>query len=94
MAQISSEMLEELPSIFHNFKGYFLFGEAHHFFQKYMEKSIGKTPQIPSVSVFCNPGTVDLTCTFQEQLIVVEEQFLAAQNKNSISQAAQKNLSS
>ena len=49
----------------------------------------GKTPQIPSVSVFCNPRTVDLICTFQEQLIVVEDRFLAAQNKNSISQATQ-----
>jgi hypothetical protein len=51
--------------------------------------SFGKTPQIPSVSVFCNPRTVDLTCTFQEQLIVGKNQFLAARNKNSISQAAQ-----
>ena len=50
---------------------------------------IGITPQIPSVSVFCNPRTVDLTCTFQEQLIVVEDRFLAARNKNSISLAAQ-----
>ncbi len=47
-----------------------------------------KTTQIPSVSVFCNPRTVDLTCTFQEQLIVVEDQFLASRNKNNISQAA------
>ena len=39
MAEASSEMLEALPSIFPNFKGYFLFGEAHHFFQKYMGKS-------------------------------------------------------
>ena len=53
---------------------------------------LGKTTQIPSVSIFCNPRTVDLTCTFQEQLIVVEDQFLAARNKNSISQAAQKKL--
>ena len=52
----------------------------------------GKTPQIPSVGVFCNPRTVDLTCTFQEQLIVPKNRFLAAQNKNSISQAAQKNI--
>ncbi len=34
---------------------------------------LGKTTQITSVSVFCNPRTVDLTCTFQEQLIVVED---------------------
>jgi hypothetical protein len=34
------------------------------------------------------PRTVDLTCTFQEQLIVVEVCFLAARNKNSFSQAA------
>jgi hypothetical protein len=34
MAEASSEMLEALPSIFPNFKGYFLLGgEAHHFFQ-------------------------------------------------------------
>jgi hypothetical protein len=50
---------------------------------------IGKTPQMPSVSVFCNLRTVDLTCTFQEQLIVGKNRFLAAQNKNSVSQAAQ-----
>jgi hypothetical protein len=49
----------------------------------------GKTPQIPSVSVFCNPRTVDLTCTFQEQLIVGKNRILAARNKNCISQAAQ-----
>ena len=48
----------------------------------------GETPQIPSVSVFCNPRTVDLACTFQEQLIVAEDRFLASRNKNSISQAA------
>ncbi len=35
--------------------------------------NLGKITQIPSVSVFCNPRTVDLTCTFQEQLIVVED---------------------
>ena len=50
---------------------------------------LGKNPQILSVSVLCNPRTVDLTCTFQEQLLVVEDRFLAAQNKNSISQATQ-----
>ena len=32
MAEASSEMLEALPSIFPNFHGYFLFGEAHDFF--------------------------------------------------------------
>jgi len=32
MAETSSEMLEALPSIFPNFHGYFLFGEAHDFF--------------------------------------------------------------
>ncbi len=53
----------------------------------------GKTPQIPSVSIFCNPRTVELTCTFQEQLIVVKSWLLVAWNKNSISQAGQKNLS-
>ena len=47
---------------------------------------IEKTPQIPSVSVFCNPPTVEPTHTFQEQLIVVKNRFLAAQNKNRISQ--------
>jgi hypothetical protein len=31
-----------------------------------------KTPQIPCVSVSCNPQTVEPTHTFQEQLIVVE----------------------
>jgi hypothetical protein len=39
MAVASSEMLEELPSTFSNFRGYFLFGDAHHFFRKYMGKS-------------------------------------------------------
>ena len=39
MAEASSEMLEALPSIFPNFQGYFLFGEAHDFFRKYMGKS-------------------------------------------------------
>ena len=39
MAEASSEMLEALPRIFPNFKGYFFLGEAHHFFQKYMGKS-------------------------------------------------------
>ena len=39
MAEASSEMLEALPSIFPNFGGYFLLGEAHHFFRKYMGKS-------------------------------------------------------
>jgi hypothetical protein len=39
MAEASSEMLEALPSIFPNFHGYFLFGEAHDFFRKYMGKS-------------------------------------------------------
>ena len=40
MAVASSEMLEELPSTFPNFRGYFLLGGvAHHFFQKYMGKS-------------------------------------------------------
>jgi hypothetical protein len=42
------------------------------------EKNDGKTTQIPSVSVFCNPRTVDLTCTFQDQLMVVKDQFLAS----------------
>jgi hypothetical protein len=32
----------------------------------------GKTLQIPSVSVFCKPRTVEPTHTFQEQLIVVK----------------------
>jgi hypothetical protein len=50
---------------------------------------LGKTPQIPCVSVFCNPRTVEPTHTFQEQLIVVKNRFLAAQKNNSISQAAQ-----
>ncbi len=39
MAEASSEMLKALPSIFPNFKGYFLFGEAHDFFQQFMGKS-------------------------------------------------------
>ena len=40
LAVASSEMLEELPSTFPNFRGYFLLGgDAHHFFQKYMGKS-------------------------------------------------------
>ena len=39
MAEASSEMLEALPSIFPNFHGYFLFGEAHDFFRTYMGKS-------------------------------------------------------
>ena len=39
MAEASSEMLEALPSIFPNFYGYFLLGEAHDFFQQYMGKS-------------------------------------------------------
>jgi hypothetical protein len=39
MAEASSEMLQELPSIFPNFQGYFLFGEAHDFFRTYMGKS-------------------------------------------------------
>jgi hypothetical protein len=47
----------------------------------------GKTPQIPSVSIFCNPRTVEPTHTFQEQLIVVKNRILAARNKNRISQA-------
>ena len=32
MAQVSTEMMEELTSIFWNFRGYFLVGEALHFF--------------------------------------------------------------
>ena len=32
-------MLEALPSIFPNFQGYFLLGEAHDFFQRYMGTS-------------------------------------------------------
>jgi hypothetical protein len=48
---------------------------------------IGKTPQIPCVSVSCNPRTVEPTHTFHEQLIVVKNQFLAARNKNRISRA-------
>jgi hypothetical protein len=39
MAEASSEMLEALPSIFPNFHGYFLLGEAHDFFQQYMGTS-------------------------------------------------------
>jgi len=39
IAEASSEMLETLPSIFPNFQRYFLFGEAHDFFQQYMGKS-------------------------------------------------------
>ena len=61
-------------------------------FQLGVSYIIGKTTQIPSVSIFCNPRTVDLTCTFQEQLIVVEDRFLSSRNKNSISQASQKKL--
>ena len=38
MAVASTEMLEELPSTFQNFRGYFLVGEAHHFFRNYMGK--------------------------------------------------------
>ncbi len=49
----------------------------------------GKTPQIPCVSIFCNPRTVEPTYTFQEQLIVAKKWFLAARNNISISQAAQ-----
>ena len=37
MAGASSVKLEALPSIFLNFKGCFLFGEAHDFFQQYGE---------------------------------------------------------
>jgi len=39
MAEASSQMLKVLPSIFPNFQGYFLFGEAHDFFRKYKGKS-------------------------------------------------------
>ena len=39
MTEASSEMLKALLSIFPNFHGYFLFGEAHDFFRKYMGKS-------------------------------------------------------
>ena len=39
IAEASSEMLKALPSIFPNFQRYFLFGEAHDFFQQYMGKS-------------------------------------------------------
>ena len=39
MAEASSEMLEALPSIFPNFQGYFLLGEANDFFQQYMGTS-------------------------------------------------------
>jgi hypothetical protein len=50
---------------------------------------MGKLLKYLVVAFFCNPRTVDLTCTFQEQLIVGKNLFLAARNKNSISQAAQ-----
>ena len=39
IAQASTEMLEELPSIFQNFRRYFCVREAHHFFQNNMEQS-------------------------------------------------------
>ena len=45
-------------------------------FQLGVSYIIGKTTQIPSVSVFCNPQTVDLACTFQEQLVVVKDFFI------------------
>ena len=48
----------------------------------------GTSAHIPCVSFFCNPRTVEPTHTFQEQLIVVKNQFLAARKNNSISQAA------
>ena len=38
MAAASAGMLKELPSVFLNFKGYFLVGEAHRFFREYMGK--------------------------------------------------------
>ena len=69
MAEASSEMLEELPSIFPNFRGYFLVGEAHHFFRKYMGKS--KHPVLNTEKVV-HPTTI--TCQWwdtDQQLVAV-----------------------
>ncbi len=55
---------------------------------------MGKLLKYLVLAFFATPGQLIYLCTFQEQLIVVEDRFLAAQNKNSISQAAQFNLSS
>jgi len=55
MAEASSEMLEALPSIFPNFQGYFLLGEANDFFQKYMEKKhfVLNTERVVHTSTAC-----------------------------------------
>ncbi len=71
MAEASSEMLEALPSIFPNFKGYFLLGgDAHHFFQKYMGKSkhpILNTEKVVHPTTTCkwcsSPGVSSIVCS-------------------------------
>jgi hypothetical protein len=71
MALASTEMLEELPSIFPNFRGYFLVGEAHYFFQKYMGKS--KHP-ILNMEKVVHPTTI--TCKWwdmDQQLVAVRQ---------------------
>ena len=72
MAEASSEMLEALPSIFPNLKGYFLLGgEAHHFFQKYMGKSkhpiLNTKKVVHSTSIACKWWDAD------QQLVAVRQ---------------------
>ena len=72
MAEASSVMLEALPSIFPNFKGYFLLGgDAHHFFRKFMGKS--KHPVLNTEKVV-HPTTI--TCKWwdtDQQLVAVRQ---------------------
>ena len=66
MAVASSEMLEELPSTFPNFRGYFLLGDAHHFFRKYMEKSkhpiLIKEKIVHPTAIACKRWDTDHQC--------------------------------
>jgi hypothetical protein len=75
MAEASSEMLEALPSIFPNFKGYFLFGEAHHFFQTYMGKSkhsvLNTEKVVHPTSIACKWWDTD------QQLVAVRQACIA-----------------
>ena len=73
-------MLEKLLSIFPNFRAYFLLGEAHHFFRKYMGKS--KHPVLNTEKVV-HPNTI--TCKWWDtdhQLVAVCQACIASNIKH------------
>ena len=75
MAVASSEVLEELPSTFPNFRVYFLLGDAHHFFRKYMEKS--KHPVLNTEKVVHPTAIACTQWDTDHQLVAVHQACIA-----------------